>query len=76
MVTPTSNPKPIWLLGERTAKLTVAIPYVGELSLTVEAQPPGAGPRQAPDEQKGLALRHANLLLRNLNALDKGGSLP
>jgi hypothetical protein len=38
---------------------------------------PGAGLRQTPDEQKGLALRPANLTLRNLmNALDKGGTLP
>jgi hypothetical protein len=77
MVTPTSNAKLIWQLGDRTAKLTFAIPYVGELSLTVEAELPGAGLRQTPDEQKGLALRHANLMLRNLmNALDKGGTLP
>jgi hypothetical protein len=77
MVTPTSNAKLTWQLGDRTAKLTFAIPYVEELSLTVEAELPGAGLRQTPDEQKGLALRHANLMLRNLmNALDKGGTLP
>jgi hypothetical protein len=77
MVTPTSNAKLTWQLGDRTAKLTFAIPYVEELSLTVEAELPGAGLRQTSDEQKGLALRHANLMLRNLmNALDKGGTLP
>jgi hypothetical protein len=38
---------------------------------------PGAGLCQTPDEQKGMALRHANLMLRNLmNARDKGGTLP
>jgi hypothetical protein len=35
-----------------------------------------AGLRQTRDEQKGLALRPANQMLRNLmNALDKGGTL-
>ncbi len=77
MATPTSDAKLIWQLGDRTAKLTFAIPNVGELSLTVGAELPGTGVRQMPDEQKRLALRHAKLMLRNLmNALDKGGTFP
>jgi hypothetical protein len=77
MVAPTtSNAKLIWQLGERTAQVTYAIPYVGELHLKVEAELPGAG-AQTPDEQRGLALRHANLLSRNLmNALDERRTLP
>jgi hypothetical protein len=77
MDTPTSNAKLIWQLGDRTAKVAFAVPYLGELSLTVATELPGAGLRQTPDEQKALALRHAKLMLRSLmNALDKGGPLP
>ena len=77
MATPKSDAKIIWQLGDRTAKLTFAIPYVGELNLTVGAELPGTGVRHMPDEQKGLALRHAKLMLRILiNALDKGGTFP
>ncbi len=57
MFTPTSNANSYMQLGDRTAKLTFAIPYVGELSFTVEAEFSGAGLRQTPDEQTGLASR-------------------
>jgi hypothetical protein len=62
----------IWQQGERTAKASYSIPYIGELNVEVHAELPGAGGREPADDQRKLALRHAKLLVRNLvNALDR-----
>lgn len=70
-----STGKPVWHYGERTAKLTFTVPYVGEVSVTVHAALPGGGWRQTSEERKELAARHAVLLVRNLaNALERDHS--
>ena len=60
----------IWLDGSRNATATFRIPYVGELTIEVEAELPGD--KQTAEERRALAIRHAQLLLRNLaNELDR-----
>ncbi|WP_119270578.1 hypothetical protein [Taklimakanibacter deserti] len=61
-----------WQQGERTAKASYSIPYIGELNIEVHAELPGAGGPQPADDQRKLALRHARLLVRSfVNALDR-----
>jgi len=58
--------KLVWEQGQRTAKVTFTIPYVGKLVLEVEL-----GDRETAEERKALAFRQAKLLVRNLaNTLD------
>jgi len=67
-----SGAKTIWEHGKRISKASFSIPYIGELSLQVEAELPGAGGRLTAEEQKELVLRHARLLVRNfVNLLDR-----
>jgi hypothetical protein len=71
-----SEGKLSWQQTGHQAKASYSIPYVGEVSLNVEAELPGAGDLQTPEEQKELALRHAKLLVRSLaHELDRQSSL-
>src|SRR5262245_24501989 len=68
--------KLIWKQGERNAKVHFSIPYVGELNLDVYSKLPGAGNREPLTEQKELARRHIELLVRNLiKSLDSNGKI-
>jgi hypothetical protein len=51
-----------WKDGERNTKANFRIPYVGELSVEVEAKLPDAD----MVERRALAIRQAQLLIRNL----------
>ena len=67
-----SASKLVWNETERQAKAAFSIAHVGRLSFEVEAELPGAGARQTPEERHALALRHARLLVRNLaNELER-----
>jgi hypothetical protein len=61
-----------WQQGERTAKASYSIPYIGELKVEVHAELPGTGTPELADDQRELALRHVKLLVRNfVSALDR-----
>jgi hypothetical protein len=62
----------LWTDEQRQAKAQFSIPYVGQLTIEVESELPGADARQTAAERKALAIRHAKLLVRNLaNELER-----
>ncbi len=62
----------IWKDGDRNTEASFRIPYVGELTIQVESELPGSGTKQTEEERRALAIRHAQLLIRNLaNELDR-----
>lgn len=67
-----STAKLIWQLGERTAKASYSIAYIGELHIEVHAELAGAIGGESADDRRELALRHVRLLVRNfVDALDR-----
>jgi hypothetical protein len=71
-MTPMKKSKLLWTDGSRQATARFSIPYVGELTVEVESELPGADTEQSTAERRALAIRHAKLLLRNLaNELDR-----
>jgi hypothetical protein len=71
-ITPVKKSKLLWTDGNRQATARFSIPYVGELTIEVESEIPGAEAEQSVAERRALAIRHAKLLVRNLaNELER-----